>query len=99
MTEATTFDGGSKGAELAELRWGFPPVRPEGPRVISLCSEGPTLRKGPLPHPGIAFLGVHGRQTAEVEVENHQIGEDQCCFSGCSNRCRTARGTRSSSSP
>src|SRR5262245_23397517 len=97
MTEATTFEGGS-------LSWpncagGFPPARPEGPRVINLCSEGPTLRKGPLPRSGIAFLGVHRRQTAEVELQNHHGGEDWCCFSGCNNRCRTARGTRSRSSP
>ncbi len=34
------------GAELVQLRWGFPPGRPQGPPVINMRSEGRRFARG-----------------------------------------------------
>jgi putative SOS response-associated peptidase YedK len=43
---APVFRRRANGAELVQLRWGFPPARPKGAPVINFRSEGRRFPKG-----------------------------------------------------
>jgi putative SOS response-associated peptidase YedK len=53
---APVIRAGEDGAELVQLRWGFPPGRPKGPPVINMRSENRRFPRGRCLVPRIALL-------------------------------------------
>ena len=63
---------GEKGAELVQLRWGFPPGRPKGPPVINMRSEKRRFVHGRCLVPASHFYEFHRQAVPEVKVALHQ---------------------------
>ena len=60
------------GAELVQLRWGFPPGRPKGPPVISMRSENRPLPTRPVPRASVSFLRVYREALTKRQMALHQ---------------------------
>ena len=70
------------GAELAQLRWGFPPSRPKAPPVINFRSEGRTFGAGRCLVPASHFFEFTGRKSPKSKWRFTMAGEAWFCFAG-----------------
>ncbi|MGH7047554.1 MAG: SOS response-associated peptidase family protein [Stellaceae bacterium] len=70
------------GAELVQLRWGFPPARPKGAPVINFRSEGRRFPVGRCLIPASHFYEFTGRRSPKSKWQFTKLGEDCFCFAG-----------------
>jgi putative SOS response-associated peptidase YedK len=68
--------------ELAQLRWGFPPARPQGAPVINFRSEQRRFPKGRCLIPASHFFEFTGTKTPKSKWKFTKAGEDWFCFAG-----------------
>ena len=70
------------GAELVQMRWGFPPSRPKGPPVINFRSEGRSFTNGRCLVPASHFYEFTGNKSPKTKWKFTKPGEDWFCFAG-----------------
>jgi putative SOS response-associated peptidase YedK len=70
------------GAELVQLRWGFPPGRPKGPPVINMRSENRRFARGRALVPASHFYEFTGRRSPKDKWRFTKVGEDWFCIAG-----------------
>ena len=71
------------GAELIQLRWGFPPGRPKGPPVINMRSEKRRFPRGRcLCHTSMSLPGSDHRRTSGASPKSVRIGSVSLGFGG-----------------
>lgn len=70
------------GVELAQLRWGFPPVRPRGAPVINFRSDGRRFPVGRCLVPASHFYEFTGTRTPKAKWKFTRSGEEWFCFAG-----------------
>ena len=73
---------GEKGAELVQLRWGFPPGRPKGPPVINMRSEKRRFVHGRCLVPASHFYEFTGEQSPKSKWRFTKAGEEWFCIAG-----------------
>jgi putative SOS response-associated peptidase YedK len=71
-----------QGAELAQLRWGFPPGRPKGPPVINMRSEGRRFAHGRCLVPATHFYEFTGKRSPKDKWKFTKVGEHWFCIAG-----------------
>lgn len=70
------------GAELIQLRWGFPAARPKGPPVINMRSEGRRFAHGRCLVPVSHFYEFTGKRSPKDKWRFTKVGEDWFCIAG-----------------
>jgi putative SOS response-associated peptidase YedK len=70
------------GAELVQLKWGFPPARPKGPPVINVRSEGRRFAHGRCLVPASHFYEFTGTRYPKTKWRFTKAGEDWFCIAG-----------------
>jgi SOS response associated peptidase (SRAP) len=70
------------GAELIQLRWGFPPGRPKGPPVINMRSEKRRFPRGRCLVPVSHFYEFTGKRSPKDKWRFTKVGEDWFCIAG-----------------
>jgi putative SOS response-associated peptidase YedK len=70
------------GAELIQLRWGFPPGRPKGPPVINMRSEKRRFPNGRCLVPASHFYEFTGRRSPKDKWRFTKVDEDWFCIAG-----------------
>ncbi|MBV9539382.1 MAG: SOS response-associated peptidase [Acidisphaera sp.] len=70
------------GAEFAQLRWGFPPVKPKGPPIINFRSEGRRFPKGRCLVPASHFFEFTGAKSPKSKWRFTKPGEEWFCIAG-----------------
>jgi len=70
------------GAELCQMRWGFPPPRPKGPPIINMRSEGRRFAHGRCLVPASHFFEFTGKRSPKNKWRFTKIGEDWFCIAG-----------------
>jgi putative SOS response-associated peptidase YedK len=70
------------GAELIQLRWGFPAARPKGPPVINMRSEGRRFAHGRCLVPASHFYEFTGKRSPKDKWRFTRAGEDWFCIAG-----------------
>jgi putative SOS response-associated peptidase YedK len=70
------------GVEIAQLRWGFPPSRPNAPPVINFRSEGRKFDRGRCLVPASWFYEFRGAKAPNEKWKFTKTGEDWFCFAG-----------------
>jgi putative SOS response-associated peptidase YedK len=68
--------------EFSELRWGFPPARPQGCAGHQFPFRGATVPGRSLSGTGITFFRVYRHEVAEDQWKFTKAGEDWFCFAG-----------------
>jgi putative SOS response-associated peptidase YedK len=71
-----------KGAELIQLRWGFPAGRPKGPPVINMRSDGRRFPHGRCLVPASHFFEFTGTRSPKDKWRFTKVGEDWFCIAG-----------------
>jgi putative SOS response-associated peptidase YedK len=71
-----------QGAELIQLRWGFPPGRPKGPPVINMRSENRRFARGRCLVPASHFYEFTGKRSPKDKWRFTKVGEDWFCIAG-----------------
>lgn len=70
------------GAELVQLKWGFPPARPKGPPVINMRAEGRRFAHGRCLVPASHFYEFTGTRYPKTKWRFTKAGEDWFCIAG-----------------
>jgi putative SOS response-associated peptidase YedK len=70
------------GAELVQLRWGFPPGRPKGPPVINMRSDGRRFQHGRCLVPASHFYEFTGKRSPKDKWRFTKVGEEWFCIAG-----------------
>jgi putative SOS response-associated peptidase YedK len=70
------------GAELVQLRWGFPPGRPKGPPVINMRSEKRRFPHGRCLVPASHFYEFTGKRSPKDQWRFTKADEDWFCIAG-----------------
>ena len=70
------------GAELIQLRWGFPPGRPKGPPVINMRSDGRRFPHGRCLVPASHFYEFTGKRSPKDKWRFTKVGEEWFCIAG-----------------
>jgi putative SOS response-associated peptidase YedK len=70
------------GAELVQLRWGFPPGRPKGPPVINMRSENRRFPRGRCLVPVSHFYEFTGKRSPKDKWRFTKVDEDWFCIAG-----------------
>ena len=70
------------GVELAQLRWGFPPVRAKAPPVINFRSEGRRFGRGRCLVPASHFFEFTGTKSPKSKWRFTKVDDDWFCFAG-----------------
>src|SRR5947209_9694600 len=73
---------GDNGAELVQLRWGFPPGRPKGPPVINMRSEGRRFAHGRCLVSASHFYEFTGKRSPKDKWRFTKSGEEWFCIAG-----------------
>lgn len=84
---------GDNGAELVQLRWGFPAARPKGPPVINMRSEKRRFATGRCLIPASHFYEFTGKRSPKDKWRFTKVGEDWFCIAGV---CRPVKGSSAS---
>jgi putative SOS response-associated peptidase YedK len=70
------------GAELLQMRWGFPPARPKGPPVINMRSEGRRFRLGRCLVPVSWFYEFRGAKSPKEKWRFTAADGSWMCVAG-----------------
>ena len=70
------------GAELVQLRWGFPSGRPKGPPVINMRSENRRFPHGRCLVPASHFFEFTGKRSPKDKWRFTKSGEEWFCIAG-----------------
>lgn len=73
---------GDNGAELVQLRWGFPAARPKGPPIINMRSEKRRFARGRCLIPASHFYEFTGKRSPKDKWRFTKVGEDWFCIAG-----------------
>lgn len=73
---------GKDGAELVQLKWGFPPGRPKGPPVINMRSEKRRFAHGRCLVPASHFYEFTGKRSPKDKWRFRKTDEDWFCIAG-----------------
>lgn len=70
------------GAEIIQLRWGFPPGRAKGPPVINMRSEKRRFPNGRCLLPASHFYEFTGKRSPKDKWRFTKVDEDWFCIAG-----------------
>ena len=79
---APVFRRREHGVEMVQLRWGFPPARPQGSASHQFRFRGTTVSKGRCLITASHFFEFTGTKSPKSKWKFTKTGEDWFCFAG-----------------